>query len=241
MTGVAVGGDEIVADEAYADDGRLVLTPAFYRDHADSVFYWGLYVDLAGDEADLASFRAGVERLAGEEAIEFQTSALTTATVQRAIRPQAVALALFAVVVGLAGLLVAGQALARQLGADAGDAPTLDALGMSRRQRLAVHLLRAVVVAAGGAILATLVAFGLSLPFPIGAARLAEPHPGFASTCWLWVVAPWPWSRSSPPAWPSRPGEWPASAISAPVPTRDGTDRRGRGPPWPGPGWRPAP
>jgi hypothetical protein len=121
-----------------------------------------------------------VERLAGEEAIEFQTSALTTATVQRAIRPQAVALVLFAAVVGLAGLLVAGQALARQLGADAGDAPTLDALGMSRRQRLTVHLLRAVVVAAGGAILATLVAFGLSPLFPIGAARLAEPHPGFA-------------------------------------------------------------
>lgn len=178
VTGVAVDGDEIVTDEVYADDGRLVLTPAFYRDHVDSVGFWGLYVELAGDEADLASFRAGVERLAGDEAIEFKTSASTTATVQRAIRPQAVALVLFAAVAGLAGLLVSSQTLARQLGADAGDAPALNAVGMSRRQRLAVHLLRAAVVAAGGALVATLVAFGLSPLFPIGAARLAEPHPG---------------------------------------------------------------
>jgi hypothetical protein len=180
VTGIAVGGDEMLADEAHADDGRLVLTPAFYREHDDSVFYWGLYADLAGNDAALASFRSGVERLAGDEAIEFQTSALTTATVQRAIRPQAVALAFFAAVVGFAGLLMAGQAIARSLASDAGDGPALHALGMTRRQRVAVSLLRVGVVAGGGAVVAGALAVALSPLFPIGVARLAEPHPGVA-------------------------------------------------------------
>ena len=180
ITGIGVSGDEIVTDEAFADDGKLGLTPAFYREHPDAVFYWGLFVDLKGDAADVGSFRAGVERLAGDEAIEFQTAAVTSTTVQRAIRPQAVALAIFAALAGLAGTLVAAQALARQLGADAGDAPALHAVGMSRRQRLAVALVRVGVVGLAGAVVAGVVAVALSPLFPVGPARLAEPNPGVA-------------------------------------------------------------
>ena len=51
---------------------------------------------------------------------------------ERAIRPQAVALAMFAVLAGLIGLAVIGQLLARQLVLDSAEFPILRALGMTR-------------------------------------------------------------------------------------------------------------
>ena len=52
-----------------------------------------------------------------------------TAT-QRAIRPQAIALGLFAALGGLIALAVLGQLLARQLSLDTAEFPVLRALGM---------------------------------------------------------------------------------------------------------------
>src|SRR5207248_9818645 len=69
---------------------------------------------------------------------------------QRAIHLEAVALLLFAGLAGLAALLVVGQALARQVTADAEDNGTLAALGLGRRTLVLVPLVRAVVVVLGG-------------------------------------------------------------------------------------------
>ena len=62
------------------------------------------------------------------------------ATVERAIRPQAVALALFALALALTALLVVGQVAVRLLIGAAGDNASLAALGMTRRQLLAAGL-----------------------------------------------------------------------------------------------------
>ena len=61
----------------------------------------------------------------------------STAT-ERAIRPQAVALAVFAALAGLIALAVIGQLLARQLALDAAEFPVLRALGMTRGSLLAL-------------------------------------------------------------------------------------------------------
>ena len=73
-----------------------------------------------------------------------------TAT-QRAIRPQALALAVFAALVAVIGLAVTGQLLARQLALDAADFPVLRAIGQTRAWLAAEALLRlALVTVAGG-------------------------------------------------------------------------------------------
>jgi hypothetical protein len=100
------------------------------------------------------------------------------ASIERAIRPEAVALALFALVLLLVALLVVGQVATRLLAASSSDNPVLAALGMTRGQLMASGLLEVGVAAAAGAVAAIGVAVAASPLMPIGTARLAEPAPG---------------------------------------------------------------
>jgi ABC-type lipoprotein release transport system permease subunit len=125
------------------------------------------------------AFRSAVDALVPNEAIAFQTATVTKAKVDRAVKPAVGALTIFAIVMALTGLFVIGQALARQGFLDSIDFPALKSLGFSRRQLFGTAMLRAFVVAVVGAVLAFGFAAALSPLAPIGAARTAEPHPGF--------------------------------------------------------------
>ena len=59
-----------------------------------------------------------------------------TAT-ERGMRPEAVALAIFAALAGVISLAVIGQLLARQLALDSAEFPMLRAFGVTRRSLLA--------------------------------------------------------------------------------------------------------
>jgi hypothetical protein len=66
--------------------------------------------------------------------------AAQAATIERAIRPSAIALAIFALVLAVTAVLVIGQVAARLLFAASADNPVLSALGMTRRQLAAAAL-----------------------------------------------------------------------------------------------------
>jgi hypothetical protein len=100
-----------------------------------------------------------------------------TAT-ERAITPQAFALAAFAALAGLITLAVIAQLLGRQLILDSAEFPILRSLGMSRRALTALSLTRLAVLTVAGAVLAVAIAIAASPLMPIGPARLAEPSPG---------------------------------------------------------------
>jgi ABC-type antimicrobial peptide transport system permease subunit len=97
---------------------------------------------------------------------------------ERAIRPEAIALAVFAGLAGLIALAVIGQLLARQLALDAAEFPVLRALGVRRAALIALSLARLALVTVTGAVVAVAVAVAASPLMPIGPARLAEPNPG---------------------------------------------------------------
>ena len=103
------------------------------------------------------------------------------ATVERAIRPQAVALVLFALVLAVSGLLIVGQVASRLLFAASQDNRTLATLGMTRGQLLAAGLIEVGAAAAAGAAIACGVAVAASPLMPIGPARLAKPDPGVSA------------------------------------------------------------
>src|SRR5215472_3178051 len=105
------------------------------------------------------------------------------ATVQRAIRPEAISLALFALILAVTTLLIVGQAAVRQLGAAAADHATLAALGMTRAQLTAAGMMEVGTAGAVGAVAAVAAAVAVSPLMPIGLARLAEPDPG-VSVAW---------------------------------------------------------
>lgn len=176
VSGIVLPHDSIVEDEAFAY-GHLYLTPAFARAHELEPFFFALAVNLRPG-ADLATFREAVQALAPEEAIEFKTGAAVRDTVARGTMPHTTALLLFAAVVGTAGLVVAGQATARQLAPLRAEAATLLALGADRRQLRRAALARAGLVAGAGSALALLLAVAVSPLFPVGVADRAEVDPG---------------------------------------------------------------
>jgi ABC-type antimicrobial peptide transport system permease subunit len=100
------------------------------------------------------------------------------AQIERAIRPEAIALIVFASLVALTGLVLIAQAVLRQLKSSSTDVTTLRALGLNRRQLWCISLMQVAAVAAVGALVAFVVALLVSPIMPLGAARVAEPSPG---------------------------------------------------------------
>ena len=161
----------------------LFVTQAFYRQYTgpENVAFDGAFVRLRPG-TDTARFRTLVQHIFDRYpqlgVLFYSTEEERTVVVQRAVRPQVVALHLFAVLSGLTTLLIMGQALARQLYGDASDYPTMRALGMTQRQLFLVGMIRTGIVAAGAAVVAIVVAIAVSPAMPLGTVRLAEPDPG---------------------------------------------------------------
>jgi ABC-type antimicrobial peptide transport system permease subunit len=133
--------------------------------------------------ASMAAFLAAADSLrrhylgpgGGTDVINLSDEVAAT---QQAIRPDAIALAVFAALAGLFALAVIGQLLGRQLILDATEFPILRALGMTRARLVGLSLARVGVVTLAGGALAVAVAVAASPLMPIGPARLAEPQPG---------------------------------------------------------------
>jgi len=176
VAGVVLPHDSVVEDEAFAY-GQVYLTPAFARAHELEPFFFGLAVDLARG-TDVAAFRQAVQALAPDEVIEFKTGAAVRDTVARGTMPHTTALLLFAVVVGAAGVVVAGQATTRQLADLHAESATLAALGLDRRALRRAALARTGLLVGAGCILALVLAVAVSPVFPLGVADRAEIDPG---------------------------------------------------------------
>lgn len=95
-----------------------------------------------------------------------------------ATRVQAVGLAAFSAIVGLAALVAMGQSLSRVTVPADTDRAVYSAAGMTRRERALAMALPAVIAAAVGSLLAVVTAIAASSLFPRGLAQRAEPDPG---------------------------------------------------------------
>ena len=119
-----------------------------------------------------ASSTAGVEG--------YESADELTAFVERSIHPQAVGWWILAALAALVGLVVIGQAVARQSITESRDYHTMAALGADRRQLVALGMTRNLAVALVGASGAVVLATALSPLAPVGEARIAEPATGLA-------------------------------------------------------------
>src|SRR5207302_2764579 len=160
------------------------LTPAFYRANPRIVDpKEGSAAVRLEPGVSIVTFRAHLAELNrsthGGLGIEF-SQPQQTAGVQQATRTQAISLWALAILLAIAGLAIFSQALARQAFLESVEYPRLRAIGVSPRQLWAVGTIRACVIGIVGATVATGVGLALSPLFPVGIARIAEPHPGFA-------------------------------------------------------------
>ena len=156
----------------------LVVTPAFYNAYADGLFHTEELRLRVRDGVTPTAFYESLVALGDvptPRARDFEYD-----TVQPPLHLQAVVLWSLAALVCLAVGVSVALALKRQTVVDSTDFSVLRALGMSRRQLIAVGGLRAAVVGVAAAVLGVLIAFVASPVWPIGLARDAEPSPGFA-------------------------------------------------------------
>ena len=195
VVGIGNGLEGVVVDESF-EPQNVLITPALYRSLGEpSMGWWGAVVRLTShDEVD--AFRSAVEAMVPDEKVVFQTRDVTRAKVLRGTEPAAVALAIFAAVTALLGLLIIGQAMSRRCQLDARDTSTLSAIGATQRERAGALVLRLMAAIAVGSVGAVVIAAGLSWFTPVGPARNAEPDPGWAldvpivvGGALLWFVA----------------------------------------------------
>ncbi len=116
--------------------------------------------------------------LVPDEAVAFETTDGQLDRFQSSVRPQAVALAVFGALVGAAALLLAGLALVRQASALAEDRRPIANMGASPRTLTIVGVGHGLLCTACGALVAVVVAIGLSPLMPVGLAYDAEPNRG---------------------------------------------------------------
>lgn len=185
VVGVEVIRDSIVPVNLLAQTAYIQCTLLLYRELGPNYrAYDGVYVQLTPGtsvntltaEATALARQPRYSATGGQLFVADQS--VQNATVERSIRPQAVALAIFALVLAITSLLVGGQAAVRLLLADTADNPVLAALGLTRWQLLAAGLLEVGITVVAGALLAVALAVAASPLMPIGPARLAELHPG---------------------------------------------------------------
>jgi hypothetical protein len=185
VAGIGVFDNQVVPVTAADSEPMVLLSPAFARTKAaGSVLYLAQAGVRLRQGASPAAFIAAAKALeqkypqAHPNHSAFANLTDQVTATERAMRPEAVALGVFAALAGLIALAVTGQLLARQLALDSDDLPVLGALGMTRGALLVVALSRLAVVTVAGAVIAVTVAVAASPLMPVGAARQAEPDPG---------------------------------------------------------------
>ena len=177
VTGLVITENEFPAGNGARYD--LFPTRAYATAHDAHTQVLTFYdVKLRHGAADQAAFDSQLRPLGSLGADDLDNDA---AAMQRAIKPQAVGWWVLAGLIALAGLVVLGQAAARQFSTDVDDHDALSALGLRGRQFVLLGLARAFIIGVAGAAGAVALAAALSPLTPVGEARLATADPGAVS------------------------------------------------------------
>jgi ABC-type lipoprotein release transport system permease subunit len=182
IVGIVASPGQFPAVGASSGLASVYVTPAFVRANAitPSPTDASLLIRLRRGAADREGFLRHLAA-AGLGTVDIPiVEQVQTAAVQRSIHLESQTLWALSALIALAALAILGQALARQLHLESVELSTLRALGMSRGQLVALGMLRVMIIGALAGFLTVPAAILLSPLTPIGLARIAEPHPGFA-------------------------------------------------------------
>ena len=184
IVGLVEFSNAVVQDDIDRPQGYLLLTPALTRvllaaRTSGGITQYGLQLDYGA--RDLAVVEREIDSQLGNGGqAQFHVASINAAQAQSAIEPDWIALAAFAMIAGLATLIIAAQAIARQVRAGSNDMRVLRALGASPAMAAADCLLGILGAVMTGSLLAAGVAVALSPVAPIGPVRPVYQSPGVA-------------------------------------------------------------
>ena len=167
----------------------LYATEVFARTVIPKTAVFDVYaVRLRHGAADLPRFGVDVDALNADGLVGYQGLDGSHVSIEASIHSQAIGWWVLAAMAALVGVLVIGQALARQSVVESENHPTLATLGFERPQLVALALARNVVVGIAGATGAVALATALSPLSPVGEARIAEPSTGVTFDSFVLVL-----------------------------------------------------
>ena len=155
----------------------LFGTPAFARRFADHNVGSSVYVQLH-HPSDLLAFERQATRITPGLTVEIKPASQELSTFARVASPYTNTLWLFALVAGIAMVLIVAQALVRMVRTDARSGAELRALGITSVGRATIAGIRATAAVLVGLVVAVVVAIAASPLFPLGLVRRVEPDPG---------------------------------------------------------------
>jgi MacB-like periplasmic core domain/FtsX-like permease family len=179
VVGVDAAAAEFPPEAAPAVD-TVWATPAFVRRYGPVLATTpNTLLRLTHGAADLPAVQSEMNRMAAGKPAEAFLLATQGANTERSIHLQSVALWVLASLLALAGILIVAQLLARQSALESVGYRELRALGMTGKELWGVGLARVGLIGLVAAVVAGITAAAASPVFPLGLARIAEPHPGF--------------------------------------------------------------
>jgi hypothetical protein len=183
VAAIVVFDDQVVPANRFNSNPTVLISPAFLATKqakevagADGAAF---RLHPGGKSAFVREAEALVPRFPAVGGQVFVADlAVQDAVTERDIRPEAIALALFATFLALVGLAIVVQLLSRQISLESREHSVLRTLGMDTAQLAGLSIFGVTTVVVTGAIIAVSVAVVASPIMPIGPARLAEPNPG---------------------------------------------------------------
>ncbi len=181
LVGFVVFSSQVVDDDVDRFPTTVLMTPALTRRLSASATYptYGLRLET-GNLAVPSVEREIVNALPPGSTYSFHLTSVVQGEVERATKPEAIALAVFGCIAGLAALLIGAQAVSRRLWANRGDLDVLRSLGADTPTMAADAMLGPLCAVLLGAVLAVGVAVAFSFLMPIGPASQVEPSPGIS-------------------------------------------------------------
>jgi FtsX-like permease family/MacB-like periplasmic core domain len=180
LVGLVEYNTSVLQDQADTRQWLAIFTPAFAR--ADGFGGAGDTFAVKLDSSrDVVPAEEAILRAVPPRAVyEFAVTADAVAKVERALRPESIALGAFGVIVGLATLVITGLAIARLLRINEADREILRAFGASPVAQIGDASVGALGAVLAGCLLAVGVAVALSPIAPLGTVRAVYPFKGFA-------------------------------------------------------------
>ena len=172
VVGIVDLADQVVQDDVDRSTDFMVLTPAFAKKVLNIVSGETYGVQLKGGAGGVSRFEQGFARLVPAGSFfQFHVTSSVESKVQRAIKPEAIAVLVFGVIATLAAVLIGLQAVSRQLRASGDELKTLRALGASPLSLMLDGFGGVLIAIVLGAAAAIGVAIALSPLAPLGPVR----------------------------------------------------------------------
>jgi hypothetical protein len=183
LVGIVVFNNEVVEDDTDRLPTNMLFTPALtstlIAQNAVQGTWYGM--QLAHGSSDIPTVEQALVRLlpSGSDA-NFNATSLSATKVERAVKPESIALGVFGAIAALAALAIAALAVSRQLRSADEDLQVLRALGATPVTTVADRLVGVLAATLIGSLLAVIVAILLSPLSPLGPIRTVYHPPGIA-------------------------------------------------------------